>query len=85
VGAIVFIAEIGTNDLALREGGRGRGLDLRVEASSSVRVGRVSGFGVVGTETPFAFPRPCRRSGDGVWVAAAGIGGVDGGGEGALD
>ena len=45
----------------LREGGRGRGFERLEVANKSVRVGKVFGFGVVGTGMPFALPSPLWR------------------------
>ena len=67
-------------DAFLRDGGLGRGLERLEEANSSVRVGRGFGFGVVGTGSPFALPRPLpRETGVTGAVGKEETGGVEGG------
>ena len=55
-------AGVGPRDFDLRDGGRGRGLDLREDARRAVRVGMCERTGVTGDDTgigePLAFPRP---------------------------
>lgn len=68
-------------DFSLRDGGRGRGLDLRDDASSSVSVGRGPRLGVDGTGRPLAFPRPwAEERRGGVIGGDVGNGGVVDGG-----
>lgn len=73
---------VAPRDFDLREGGRGRGFDLRDDASSSVSVGRLGLYGVtgndIGTGKPFAFPRPLAVETRGVGVFCV-MSGRDGG------
>lgn len=82
-----FFVGDGLVDLVLREGGRGRALDLRDVARSSVSVGSAWRSGVVGaTGRPLALPNPCLRTGETSSLLYDDVGvGVEGGGIGTLD
>jgi hypothetical protein len=70
-------------DFSFRDGGRGRGIDLREEANKSVSVGIPCLSGVASTGRPLASPNPLvaatRRGG--VFGGEVSVGGVEGRGD----